>query len=344
MKPMQSKWLALAVLAICACSKNEPAPNAPASAEARKSIAATPMIPATPAIPAAKDEGSAAVALTPLVPVGGAQRGRPADAEPKSAREQRVEAIVSEHSAAMEAYYDLFRAAKSDEERQQLAETAKGPDAAPFVQGMRALLSEDATDKAAFDALLWLLGERTAEGDMAANLELLEKHHFAREEMSKAILMLQYAHVPAATALLERLAKQSPHRNVRGQATMAQAEALRDLLERIAEVAGASEADRAQLAQYYSEDQLAQLAKLDPAATQASAVQLYETVIRDYADVPAMRKGVLGDAAKATLNEMLNLVVGKLAPDIVGEDIAGVPFKLSDYRGKVVMLDFWGHW
>ena len=36
--------------------------------------------------------------------------------------------------------------------------------------------------------------------------------------------------------------------------------------------------------------------------------------------------------------------VGKLAPEIEGEDVDGVPFKLSDYRGKVVLLDFWGHW
>jgi len=32
---------------------------------------------------------------------------------------------------------------------------------------------------------------------------------------------------------------------------------------------------------------------------------------------------------------------GKRAPDIVGEDADGVQFKLSDYRGKVVLLDFW---
>lgn len=36
--------------------------------------------------------------------------------------------------------------------------------------------------------------------------------------------------------------------------------------------------------------------------------------------------------------------VGDMAPDIAGVDIDGVPFKLSDYRGKVVMLDFWGLW
>lgn len=32
---------------------------------------------------------------------------------------------------------------------------------------------------------------------------------------------------------------------------------------------------------------------------------------------------------------------GKRAPDITGEDADGVRFKLSDYQGKVVLLDFW---
>lgn len=38
------------------------------------------------------------------------------------------------------------------------------------------------------------------------------------------------------------------------------------------------------------------------------------------------------------------LQIGMEAPDIAGEDVDGVPFKLSDYRGKVVVLDFWGFW
>ena len=29
---------------------------------------------------------------------------------------------------------------------------------------------------------------------------------------------------------------------------------------------------------------------------------------------------------------------------VSGEDLDGKPFKLSEYRGKVVLLDFWGHW
>jgi hypothetical protein len=37
-------------------------------------------------------------------------------------------------------------------------------------------------------------------------------------------------------------------------------------------------------------------------------------------------------------------VIGQPAPEIEGEDIDGRPMKLSDFRGKVVMLDFWGDW
>ena len=36
--------------------------------------------------------------------------------------------------------------------------------------------------------------------------------------------------------------------------------------------------------------------------------------------------------------------IGDTAPDIDGADLSDVGFKLSDYRGKVVVLDFWGDW
>ena len=39
-----------------------------------------------------------------------------------------------------------------------------------------------------------------------------------------------------------------------------------------------------------------------------------------------------------------DLAVGKAPPDISGEDADGKKFKLSDYKGKVVVLDFWAGW
>ncbi len=36
--------------------------------------------------------------------------------------------------------------------------------------------------------------------------------------------------------------------------------------------------------------------------------------------------------------------VGAPAPEIEGQDLDGTPMKLSDFRGQVVVLDFWGDW
>lgn len=49
-------------------------------------------------------------------------------------------------------------------------------------------------------------------------------------------------------------------------------------------------------------------------------------------------------APQAKTNQPAGPTIGKAAPEIDGEDIDGQRFKLSDYRGKVVLLDFWGHW
>jgi hypothetical protein len=49
-------------------------------------------------------------------------------------------------------------------------------------------------------------------------------------------------------------------------------------------------------------------------------------------------------SVKARMFEIEHLQVGCEAPDIAAKDVDGVDFKLSDYRGKVVLLDFWGFW
>jgi thiol-disulfide isomerase/thioredoxin len=123
-----------------------------------------------------------------------------------------------------------------------------------------------------------------------------------------------------------------------------------------------------------------ELRQYDPEVIRAEAARLYEEVISEYGDVPYLtrrrreleallkepapkwngkpltpeergriettlaRKRTLGEEATAGLDEMLNLAVGKPAPEIEGEDLDGKRFKLSDYQGKVVVLVFWGSW
>lgn len=52
----------------------------------------------------------------------------------------------------------------------------------------------------------------------------------------------------------------------------------------------------------------------------------------------------LADRIAAPEFEQERLQIGMPAPDIAGEDLDGKAFKLSDYKGKVVVLDFWGDW
>jgi len=51
--------------------------------------------------------------------------------------------------------------------------------------------------------------------------------------------------------------------------------------------------------------------------------------------------GGLGGAAPA---QPVRLKPGDRAPEIEGGDLGGKPMKLSDFRGKVVVLDFWNDW
>jgi hypothetical protein len=57
---------------------------------------------------------------------------------------------------------------------------------------------------------------------------------------------------------------------------------------------------------------------------------------------PAVAKSTA--AKKNDPNDDAQAKVGKPAAEIEGEDVEGKKFKLSDYRGKVVMIDFWGDW
>lgn len=68
------------------------------------------------------------------------------------------------------------------------------------------------------------------------------------------------------------------------------------------------------------------------------AVPLYRDVIAKYPTTPYAK------SAKGAIFEAENLQIGMIAPEIQGLDQEGKDFRLSEYRGKVVVLDFWGFW
>jgi hypothetical protein len=72
----------------------------------------------------------------------------------------------------------------------------------------------------------------------------------------------------------------------------------------------------------------------------AASKKEMERVLRElaekHADTPA------GAQAKGRLFQAESLAIGKTPPDVEAIDTDGKSFKLSDYRGKVLVLEFWG--
>jgi hypothetical protein len=68
------------------------------------------------------------------------------------------------------------------------------------------------------------------------------------------------------------------------------------------------------------------------------AAQLFRELARQYPDTEPAKE------AEGYVFEMKRLQVGMVAPDIVGKDADGKQVRLSQFRGQVVVLTFWGFW
>lgn len=75
------------------------------------------------------------------------------------------------------------------------------------------------------------------------------------------------------------------------------------------------------------------------AATNQEVVSLLEKLGKEEGLNDILKKWISDLSYKVS-----NLVVGCEAPEIEGVDHAGKKFRLSEYRGKVVLLPFWGFW
>lgn len=81
---------------------------------------------------------------------------------------------------------------------------------------------------------------------------------------------------------------------------------------------------------------------------QDEAKSLFEQFLAEFDGTFAYRAQSIeqqyGQLAEDQLNELQTRALGKAAPEIEGFDLDDKPMKLSEYRGRVVLLNFWGTW
>ncbi len=256
-----------------------------------------------------------------------------ATAKPAVSPADQVAALQEKYDAAMNEFRKKYSAA-DPKDRQALLESGF-PKPEQYAADFLKLAREYPDDPAAVEALKWVATQVRTDAKNEA-VDLLLERHADSPALAEVIPMLAADIGPDAESRLRTLATTARADNVRAIAAFSLATYL-DRAARAAQVVKENEAARE-----YFEDSLEYLEglKVDPAEKE----KLYETIVNEFPDVVDSRGQKLADRAKSALFELRNLQVGMVAPDIEGNDLDGAPFKLSDYRGKVVLLDFWGNW
>jgi hypothetical protein len=281
--------------------------------------------------------------LLAAVPVAAAPDDKEDD---KPTQADEVKSLIADFQKSQREYQAAIGKAKTADEQAKAEEKRLKPEAvATRLLELAEQNPEDpgVTPVALIDVItLPLYG---TEGTKLQHLALkrLTRDHAASDQLDPIVLRLTYQPSPAVAAFLRAVAEENPKDELKGKATYG----LGAMLHRAADFARQmhEQPDLAQRVEgAYGKETAQWLRDGDPDRLEKGAENLFETAAEKFADVPMYGEETLGDLAKGQLFEIRNLGIGKTAPEIEGEDLDGTPFKLSDYRGKVVVIDFWGNW
>ena len=139
-------------------------------------------------------------------------------------------------------------------------------------------------------------------------IQALQKFHLKSSAVGMLCLALTSQSDPAMLKVLEMVERENPHEEVQGQASLAIAFLLKGLGDD-------------------SEIMTRRIEHLRRAIIKSHEVEVGDTTV-----------------SKLAMDEIFviqNLTKGRTAPDAIGRDSTGEPFKLSMLKGKVIVLAFW---
>jgi peroxiredoxin len=258
---------------------------------------------------------------------------------------QRIESLRDEYQRAMSDFLAASEQAKTNEERLRV-QRERLPNKSQYAARMFALAEANPHDPATVDALIFCVkqGSGTLTGAIAIS-RLAET--YASDPRVAQIIELLPPLAPPSEALLRAVAEKGASRSTRGLATLmlgrlfiARAEALRILRD---EPERTRQIESRMVVVSLDEAAFRRFRDTAPETVAREAVAAFERVVKDFGDVEYMAT-TLGKAAGGELYELRNLGIGMPCPEIAGEDIDGKVFRLSDFKGKVVLVVFCGDW
>jgi len=257
---------------------------------------------------------------------------------------------------------DIFESSKQDAAARKLFEDAIKP--ARIARFME-LVRGRSTEPGAVDALAWIgrvspwppTAPSTIQGEEARSI--LARDHILSPRIGNALpgAMSVAAGSEAAERLYREALARSPHRDVRGRSCFWLAKYLseqagwaREIRMDVENQQRAPDAPDPRLlaSKRWGKDAMKRLAQKSPDLLAKEAESLFDRALTEFADVSAYGTSAdprsIGELATYELRRIREFGVGQLATEIEGSDINGKHFKLSDYRGRVVVLTFSGNW
>ncbi|MFO0938154.1 MAG: hypothetical protein U0798_16745 [Gemmataceae bacterium] len=193
-----------------------------------------------------------------------------------------------------------------------------------------AIAEENPKDETGFKAIMQVIGSGAGTPAAKKANEMLVAYHVENPMIADSVMAMSRGGSEETTKFLKAVLARNPSRDAKGRAAFALAQ----------QIAG----------------------KIEAAKTEKDAIKLEDDakvylnqIVKEFADVhlmkiPANAKieprllGKMATRELKSIGNIKNLKPGKPAPEIEGPDMDEKTFKISDYKGKVVMLDFWGHW
>ena len=216
---------------------------------------------------------------------------------------------------------------------------------APHLAKILELLQPHAGEKEAVDGLIWITERSRLNFKLQMQaMEILQKHHLVHPKVIEMTYHNKHSGLPWVSRFLRTqlespfLPSEQRHRILAALAVSLQKQATIPLMNEEfpnSDIMGTK---------LDAGSELNSLSQRDVPKLEAEAIERFTELKAKYAEKD-LRGGVnCGKLAESSIFEIQNLKVGKQAPELAGEDLDGVKFKLSDYRGKVVMISFWATW
>lgn len=293
-----------------------------------------------------KQQGSSVLDSQPE-PAVPAEEPKQAKPEPKQTKpelkkpldpaDEKFQALVKKCNAAMQDHYQRAQSADpADRAKIKDDENPANRMAGEFL----AIADQHPTSNGGYHSISFLVVNGSGEIKAKAIKRLVKDYGDDSRIVKSLTAFTIGSPTPETEKILSQLSADSKNKTVRGHAMRTHIEYLRSLLQ-IKQLTD----DNPELANQFGTDVMAFLKKHDIEAATKRETELLTKLAEEFADVPSGSRGKsLADIAKSELFNRKNLSPGAEAPNIIGHDFASNKMQLTDFRGKVVLLVFWGNW